>query len=201
MSDRMSAKRSTLLCLATGLMALGLGLPVAAAEVAGVKLDDTAAVAGKELKLNGAGLRTRFGFKVYVMGLYLPQKKATTADVLASEGPRRFTVVTMRDISGEDFGEAFMAGINKNTDKAEKTRLASQITRFGEIFVAQGQLKKGDVLLSDWVPGTGMVMTLNGRPLSEPIPDVAFYNAVLKIWLGDKPADSSLKSALLGETG
>ena len=31
----------------------------AAVEVAGVKFDDTATVAGKELKLNGAGLRTK----------------------------------------------------------------------------------------------------------------------------------------------
>lgn len=198
----MNPKRSTLLCLAAGLLAaLTTALPAAAAEVEGVKLDDAAKVAGKDLKLNGAGVRTRFGFKVYVLGLYLPQKKTTTADVLASEGPRRFTIVTMRDISGEDFGEAFMTGINKNTDKAEKSKLVSQMTRFGEIFATQGQLKKGDVLISDWVPGTGMVMTLNGKSLSEPIPDVAFYNAVLKIWLGDKPADSSLKTALLGEKG
>ena len=52
-----------------------------------------------------------------------------------------------------------------------------------------------------WVPGSGMVMTLNGKSISEPIPDVAFYNAVLKIWLGDKPADSDLKPALLGGKG
>ena len=41
--------------------------------------------------------------------------------------------------------------------------------------------------------------TLNGKSVSEPLPDLAFYNALLKIWLGDKPADTSLKPALLGE--
>ena len=46
---------------------------------------------------------------------------------------------------------------------------------------------------------SGMVMTLNGKSISEPIPDVAFYNAVLRIWLGDKPADDKLKPLLLGE--
>lgn len=30
------------------------------------------------------------------------------------------------------------------------------------------------------------------------MPDVGFYNAVLKIWLGEKPVDVSLKPALLG---
>lgn len=183
------------------LCALALAGPAATAEVEGIKLDDAAKVAGKDLKLNGAGVRTRFGFKIYVLGLYLPEKKRTPAEVLASEGPRRFTIVTMREISGEDFGEAFMSGINKNLDKAEKSKIVNQMAKFGEIFAAQGQLKKGDVLISDWVPGSGMVMTLNGKSLSEPIPDVAFYNAVLRIWLGEKPADSSLKPALLGEKG
>jgi hypothetical protein len=105
----------------------------------------------------------------------------------------------LRDISGEDFGEAFMSGINKNTDKAEKSKIINQMAKFGEIFTAQGSLKKGDILVTDWVPGTGTVMTLNGKSVSEPLPDLAFYNALLKIWLGDKPADTSLKPALLGE--
>lgn len=181
------------------LCVMALALPAAAVEVEGVKLDDSAKVAGKDLKLNGAGVRSRLGFKVYVMGLYLTDKKKTPADVLAVDGPRRFTLVMMRDVSGEDFGEAFMSGINKNTDKAEKSKMVSQMAKFGEIFTAQGNLKKGDVLVTDWVPGTGTVMTLNGKSISEPLPDLAFYNALLKIWLGEKPADSSLKPALLGE--
>jgi hypothetical protein len=181
------------------LCAMALALPAAAVEVEGVKLDDSAKVAGKDLKLNGAGVRTRAIFKVYVMGLYLTDKKKTPADVLAAEGPRRFTLVMLRDVSGEDFGEAFMSGINKNTDKAEKSKMVNQMAKFGEIFTAQGNLKKGDVLVTDWVPGTGTVMTLNGKSISEPLPDLAFYNALLKIWLGEKPADSSLKPALLGE--
>ena len=36
----------------------------ATVEVAGAKFDDIATVAGKELKLNGAGLRTKVIFKV-----------------------------------------------------------------------------------------------------------------------------------------
>lgn len=186
--------------LLAGLMcAMALALPAAAVEVEGIKFDDAAKVAGKDLKLNGAGVRVRAVFKVYAMALYLPEKKKTAADVLAIDGPRRFTLVMMRDVSGEDFGEAFMSGINKNTEKAEKSKIVNQMAKFGEIFTTQGSLKKGDILVTDWVPGTGTVMTLNGKSLSEPLPDVTFYNALLKIWLGEKPADTSLKPALLGE--
>jgi hypothetical protein len=34
--------------------------------------------------------------------------------------------------------------------------------------------------------------------LGEALPDAAFYNALLRIWLGQKPADDELKTALLG---
>jgi Chalcone isomerase-like len=171
-----------------------------AADVGGVKIEDSVKVAGKELKLNGAGLRTRAMFKVYAIGLYLPKKETTTESVLASTGPRRFTIVMLRDLGGEDFGQAFMSGINANSDKAEKGKLVNQMVKFGEIFVNVGGLKKGDTLITDWVPEKGTTIELNGKPLTEPLPDVAFYNAVLKIWLGDKPADSALKPALLGSS-
>jgi hypothetical protein len=48
------------------------------------------------------------------------------------------------------------------------------------------------------VPDKGMVMEINGKPISDPIPDLVFFNALLKIWLGDKPADADLKPRLLG---
>ena len=43
--------------------------PALAAEVAGVKLDDKMSVGGQELVLNGAGIRTKAFFKVYVGSL------------------------------------------------------------------------------------------------------------------------------------
>lgn len=170
----------------------------AATDVAGVKFEDSASVAGQTLKLNGAGIRTKVIFKVYALGLYLPEKKTSTAEVLASQGPRRVQIVSMRDLSSEDFGDAFMKGLNANTDQAERTRLLPQTKAFGEMFGAIPGLKKGDVLIVDWIPGVGTQCQLNGKKIGETVPDVAFYNAILRIWIGDNPADSSLKPKLLG---
>jgi hypothetical protein len=170
-----------------------------AAEVGGIKFDDTVKVAGKDLKLNGLGLRTRFGFKVYAAGMYLTEKKTTTADVMKVDGPRRVTLVMMREISSEDFGQAFMTGLNANTDKSEKTKILPQIGQFGEMFALFPSLKKGDILHLDWIPGSGTQCELNGKKVGDVAPDVAFYNAVVRIWIGDKAVDSSLKPALLGE--
>jgi Chalcone isomerase-like len=192
-------KLSTITLVAAASLAAALFThPAAAVEVGGVKLEDSVKVAGKDLKLNGAGVRVRAVFKVYALGLYLGKKETTTEGVLAATGPRRFHIVMLREVSGDDFGQAFMSGINANSDKAEKGKLVNQMLKFGEMFQAVPGLKKGDTMVVDWVPEKGTMIELNGKSLSEPIPDLAFYNALLKIWLGDKAVDSSLKPLLLG---
>jgi ribosomal protein L9 len=186
--------------MAGALLAAAVSLPAqASVDVNGYKFEDTAKVAGKDLKLNGAGMRTKFVVKVYAAGLYLPEKKTNVADILKQEGPRRVTIQMARDISSEDFGKAFMDGLNENVDRAEKQKIVAQIGKMGELFASVEGLKKGDTLHMDWIPGTGTQCELNGKKLGEPIPDLNFYNAILRIWLGDKPVDRSLKPALLGE--
>ncbi|MGH6648453.1 chalcone isomerase family protein [Aquabacterium sp.] len=192
-------KRFTSSILTAAILALATQAPVQAMDVAGVQLEDNAKVAGKDLVLSNAGVRIKVLFKVYVLGIYLNEKKTTVADILGAPGPKRFKLVMMRDVSGEEFGSSFMGAINKNLEKDEKTKFVNQLLKFGEMFETIGALKKGDVILSDWVPGTGTVLTLNGKPIVEPLPDPLFYNALLKIWLGDKPVDTSLKPVLLGE--
>lgn len=181
---------------------LACGQSIAATEVNGVKFEDTAKVGGKELKLNGAGMRVKAAFfKLYVAGLYLTDKKTTTADILALSGPKRVQIVMQREISSEDFGDAFMKGLNDNSDKAEKSKLVNQTVLFGELFASVPSLKKGDILLLDFTPGTGMQSFLNGKQVGQTIPEPLFFNAVLKIWLGDRAVDSTLKEKLLGDKG
>ena len=170
-----------------------------AAEVGGVKLDDIVRLANQELKLNGAGIRYKAVFKVYVAGLYLPERKSTLQDVLAAPGARRVVIVMLRDVSNEELGRGFMSGIQQNSDRNEKARLIMQLQKFGEIFASIPELKKGDVLTTDWIPGSGTVVHVNGKKVSDVLPDVAFYNALLKIWLGEKPVDAQLKPLMLGE--
>lgn len=181
---------------AGALMALAVAQG-SAAEVNGIRFDNTIQLGGKELVLNGAGMRTRLVFKIYAVGLYLGERHNNVADILKQEGPRRIVVVMTRDISSTDFGDAFMKGISDNTTDAEKSRYASQIAKFGEMFGAFAGLKKGDVLHLDLIPGAGTQTVLNGKILGEPIPDAGFYNAILRIWLGEHAVDAGLKKALL----
>ncbi|QYF93679.1 chalcone isomerase family protein [Massilia sp. PAMC28688] len=178
-------------------LAFSISTACAAVDVAGVKYQETLPVGGKELMLNGAGVRTKFIIKVYTAGLYLQSKETTTEGVMKAEGPRRIRLVMMRDISSDDFGSAFMTGLNNNVSKEDKARIVGQISKYGEMFAAIPGLKKGDVLDTDYLPGQGAQSYLNGKKIGTVLPDLVFYNSVLRIWLGDKPADSSLKTKLL----
>lgn len=190
-------KQLTRTLLAAASLSLSM-LAAQAAEVSGIKFDESATVAGKSLVLNGLGVRYKV-VKVYALGIYLSEKKNHTADVLALTTPKRFRIVTLRDITSDELGQAFLTGINKNLSKDEKAKFVNQLVKFGELFNEIEGGKKGDTIIGDFVPGTGTVITMNGKQLGQAIHDPAFFNAILRIWIGDNPADPTLKPLLLGE--
>jgi hypothetical protein len=171
---------------------------VSAVEVAGVAVDETATVANQKLVLNGAGIRTRAIFKVYVAALYLPSKKDNLRDIVALAGPKRVGVTMLREVSSDELGQALVAGIRKNSTPEETRRFGVPLLHMGEVFDRIPKLKKGDSFSVDWIPNAGTVVSVGGKPVADPIPDEAFYAAILKIWLGDEPADTDLKPAMLG---
>lgn len=177
---------------------LALGRSDAATEISGVKFEDTAKVGNSELALNGAGVRVKSNFKLYAAGLYLTAKKTTLADIVALEGPKRLQIVMMRDISGDGLGGEVIKALTDNLDDTERAKLVSQTASFTELFGSGRTFKKGDVLIFDWLPGTGMQAHLNGKAVGQTIADGAFFHAVLRVWLGKREVDRSLKTKLLG---
>ena len=176
----------------------GLANGAMAAELAGVKVEEQVTVANQKLVLNGIGLRTRVVFKVYVAALYLTQKKDNTKDVLALPGAKRVGVTMLREVSSDELGDALTAGIRKNSTPEETRRFGLQLLAMGDIFGRIPRLKKGESFSVDWIPNSGTVVVVDGKPVADPIPDEAFYGAILKIWLGDEPAEATLKAGLLG---
>jgi long-chain acyl-CoA synthetase len=175
-----------------------LAPPAFAAEVAGVKVDDRTRVDSSELVLNGAGLRTKYFLSIYVAGLYLTEKKATPAEILAMPGPERITMRLMRNVSAKQLTDALEVGIRANTTAVEREALADRLSELAAIMNAIQSAKEGDLIALDWLPGTGTRIVLNGEPRGKIIVGEDFYRALLRIWLGDDPAQESLKKALLG---
>ena len=184
------------------LLAIALTGSSNAAELAGVKVDDKVklSASGPDLVLNGAGLRTRYKFKVYVAALYLPEKKPSAAEVIALKGPKRVQLWLMRDVEADQMSTALIEGLNANLSPAELEKSKAQIQQLNATLVALRELKEGDVMTFDLLPGAGTRIAVNGQLLGTPIAGDDFHVALLKIWLGDNPVQADLKKALLGQT-
>jgi hypothetical protein len=169
-----------------------------AAEVAGVKIEDKTRLESRELVLNGAGLRKRFIFEVYVIGLYLPEKKSDAAAVLALPGPKRVSIHMLRDVGAEQFTEALVEGMRANHSEAEWRALEPRVKELSATMAEMKEAKKGMAIALDW-SGSQVQLVIDGKAAGRPIAGQDFYRALLRIWLGDKPVQDDLKKALLGQ--
>lgn len=177
------------------LLLLAFALPLHAAEVAGVKFDERVRVADTELALTGAGLRQRFIFDVYAMGLYVRDAKG---DPVSQPGAKRISIHMLRNVDADTFAQALVDGMRPNHDEATMQALAPRIAELNALMAQMKEAKQGMAITLDWLPATGTQMTVNGAFTGAPIAGEDFYRALLRIWLGPKPVQSDLKKALLG---
>jgi long-chain acyl-CoA synthetase len=166
-----------------------------AADIGGARLDDRTTVAGQELVLNGAGVRKRVVFNVYVASLYLPQKASDLTGVLA-KGPRRIRIDMLRTLSAETFIDALNEGLEANNSAAEFAAIKPGAAELASIMKGFGQVKEKDVVTLDFYDGATHV-GLNGEAKGT-VAGEAFNQALTRIWLGEKPVQADLKKALLG---
>lgn len=168
---------------------------LSAVEVAGVKFDGEVQVGGTPLVLNGAGVRSKFFIKVYVAALYVSKTSRSVSDILALPGPKRVAMHFLYDeVSKEQLVDTWNEGFSKNQSEESMKTLAPQVDQFNKFFQT---VHKGDVITLDYVPDDGTTVKINGTEKGK-IQGADFNRALLEIWLGDEPADSDLKGALLG---
>jgi hypothetical protein len=177
------------------LAALAVAPAAFAADVGGVKLEDRATLGGQEVVLNGAGIRTRAIFKVYVGSLYVPEKSTTMQGVLA-RAPRRVQLNLLRNLSADQLVDALVDGLKENNSAAELDAVKPQVDELVRIMKSFGEVKEGSVVTLDFVDGATRIAqdgTGRGSVAGEP-----FNRALLRIWLGEHPVQGDLKKAMLG---
>ena len=163
-----------------------------------VTLPDNVTLDGTDvaLQLNGMGYRTKFVFKVYVGALYTESKVDSRDAAQALSGPKRVVMHMVYDeVSKEKMADAWNEGFEENNSDAQLDKLKARLETFIAYFP---DLKEGDVVLLDYIPGKGTRVTINGDVKGE-IEGADFYTALLDVWLGEEPADDELKEAMLGE--
>ncbi|HET8869264.1 MAG TPA: chalcone isomerase family protein [Aquabacterium sp.] len=186
-------------------LALGLALSCALAgpahavqEVAGVKFDDSTTLAGQQLQLNGAGLRRMMIIKVYAIGLYVPKRDVNSMSIVNQPGPKSVQVVLLRDVDAGRLTDALVGGVEANSSPTELAALRSRLDEMASNLRKTGEVTEGTVVRLDYVPNQGTTVSNNGKVVVRDMPGEDFYRALLRIWLGEHPADKGLKERLLG---
>ena len=174
-------------------------MPVlAAVQVKSAKFEDTLQVGNQNLVLNGAGVRVKIIVDVYAAGLYLPSKVRSEGKAISSTGAKSMQIVLLRDLTGEKFAEAMVDGFKANNTDADVAKYQAKLDQLRSLMLTFGTVKEGTVINMTSIPGAGLRVSVNGQQKGTEISGDDFYQAMLKIWLGEKPVDSDLKSALLG---
>lgn len=186
------------LLLAVGLCWGAAATAAVAVELAGVKVEDSVTVSGTKLQLNGAGIRYKGPFKVYVGDLYTTRRVSSLDDLIAAPGPKRLSMTFLRDINSAEFGKLLTRGMEDNVSKQELYKIIPGMFKMGDIFAANKSFAPGDVCSLEWDPAKGLSVYAKGKLQAEPFKDPAFYRALMSIWFGNTPADWKLKDELLG---
>ena len=177
-------------------------LPAAyALEIEGVNIDEkvTLSRGGPDVVLNGAGVRHKLIFvKVYIGSLYLTHKMNARGAILADPGPKR---VSMHILSDEVTASELIASMNNalaaNLLPHELALLEKRIRDLNRMMSSIKAIKRGSVVLLDYLPGVGTRVTVNGEEKIT-IPGADFFPAMLQIWIGLTPVDGRLRDAMLG---
>jgi hypothetical protein len=178
----------------TALLALLLSAPAGAASLAGATLPDKAEVGGQTLVLNGLGLRSKFFIKVYVGGLYLPQKEKAAAKVMSEDVPRRMVMHFLYSVTKEQMCDAWKEGLEDNSPKAG----ADVKKAFASLCNWMEAIPKGNELVLTYLPGKGTEVQVNGK-VKGTLEGKATSDAILATWIGPSPGPGEdFKKAVLG---
>jgi hypothetical protein len=175
-----------------GLILFAISFNLTAATLDSVTFAEKVNVEGKELILNGIGIRkaTFLKIKVYYGGLYLEQKTKDPAIFLATTAPKQIVMHFVRDVDAKKLRDAFTEGMeaaNKNhaSFKAPMDKFNSNIV----------DVVKNDLIIITFT-NDGVSLNIKGKQ-AEKIAGAEFSHALLNIWFTN-PRDENLRNGLLG---
>ena len=162
--------------------------------VAGVEMPAKLTVNDKTVFYNGAGLREKYTIDLYVGALYLRRPSMDANKIINDDAEMAIRIQLVSDkVTRDKFVESVIEGFEKSDQgKATKDEIDSFMKFYNDAF------KSGDIITIQYQPGKGVDFSKNGE-LRGNIKGLPFKKALFGIWLGSKPADSSLKDDMLGK--
>lgn len=147
-----------------------------------------------KLVLNGQGVRDKFFMDLYECGLYLTQKSQDAQQIIEEDQAMSLKLhIVSSLITSKKMEDGTLEGFEKSTN-GNIEPLKSEIETFISIFK---NMKNNDTYDFFYLPTSGVKIYKNGKLIST-ILGIDFKKALFGIWLGDEPAQESLKNDLLG---
>lgn len=177
------------------LLLLCLPFSTPAREIAGITFAEKITLADSPLILNGAGIRSKFFFDIYIGALYLPEKTHDAKTAINMPGAKRVVMYFLyKKVDREKLVDGWNEGFENNLSSRAFQAIKPQLTDFNKLFV---NVQRGDRITLDYRPDTGTQVSINGT-LKGRVGGDKFYAALLRVWLGEEPADTDLKTGMLG---
>ncbi|MCL7945269.1 chalcone isomerase family protein [Marinobacter sp. ATCH36] len=178
------------------LLTAALSAPATALTVEGVDLPDTYSAMDTELKLNGAGTRSKWFMDLYIGGLYVPKTISDGQAIINADEPQAITLhIISGMITSDKMKSATMEGFENSTD-GDLSAIQNDVDTFLDVF--SEEIKDGDAFDLVYLPGEGVRVLKNGEARGT-IGDLEFKKALFGIWLSDEPAQEDLKEKMLGQ--
>lgn len=160
-----------------------------------VTMPGTVSLGGADLVINGAGMRQKVVFDLYVGALYLQSKSSDAQSIINADETMAMKLhIVSRLVSSKKMVSAvddgFDAAMNGDTSSLE-----DKIETFKGFF--SDKIVKENIFDIAYIKGKGSVVYKNGKEVGV-VEGLDFKKALFAIWLGEKPADTDLKEAMLG---
>lgn len=172
---------------------------VYALNVAGVELDDIKPATSErpELKLNGGSLRELYSLvDTYVGALYLEEKSTDPQTIFQSDTHRRMEFhVKLKKVGARRIVNALQEALVLNITEDHYKEIEEQLGQMLSYF--RGKLQSGDMASFEYIPGKGTIVAVNDT-VKGVIPGKQYFDAMLSVWIGEKPVTREFKDGVLG---
>lgn len=151
-------------------------------------------ISDKVVEYNGAGLRQKYFFDLYVAALYVPTRTSDAQKIinLNEESAIRLKILSNK-VTRDKFVETVKEGFATSSDGKASPK---EIEDFMKLFNVE--FKAGDEVILLYKPESGVEAYMNGKHLGG-AKGLEFKKALWSIWLGKTPADEAVKKAMLGK--
>lgn len=167
---------------------------IAQTKVAGVTVPSTIKAGATSLNLNGAGMREKYWFDLYVGALYLQAKSSNGPEIAAADKPM---AVKMHIVSSKITRDKMVEAINEGFTKSTGGKTEPLNSRIKQLLDAFTDIKVGDVFDLIYEPGVGVSLYRNNVKATT-VTGHDFKKALFGIWLGVDAVDDDLKKGMLG---